>query len=409
MIALFQTKNSLSLSIGLGLAVFVVATATAREGHSGSVKFDDCIQKLKSSFGEAAGSNEAAIQFCKEVGGSNPQRPGGHSFVEKSNSDLEKDQKQIPAPKITELSEDKPLRLFIRQDPVDNLYPGLTQLAPGASQGASFSYTSNNFVQKGTPSSFTVSHSRGFTANGMVTQLLSDRINAENYSWVPAVWLSANGSLDHPRKVFGDNSALKFGPMFEIYKSGESPWGKTFPIYADIAPFYQTDFYGRASVAGATIGISPSIPELFLMAAPLDYNKPSIVDGFWVLRAEYSNASVNAVGQTNLMRHDYNWFGGVARAYVFLFPTRGGYPWPSYLADRVAVVGTVQSYWDAASHASAALYSVAVSYKLTCTTAQPASACGGGSTSLTVQYDNGKDRDTLTEQKKLTAKINFAF
>jgi len=78
------------------------------------------------------------------------------------------------------------------------------------------------------------------------------------------------------------------------------------------------------------------------------------------------------------------------------------------LADRISFVGTIQSYLDANSRATATLYSAALQYKLSCDTKKEA-VCPYGSPSLTLQYDNGIDREMLQQKKLLMAKINYAF
>ncbi len=297
-------------------------------------------------------------------------------------------------------------RLFVRADPLDNPYPGLTQ-SPTAGQalGASFGYTANNFVQSKSGNAVTVSSSQSINISGLATYLLTEPQRTGHVAWIPAFWVSATGNWDNPTKAFGDTSALKFGPKveFQLYPSEA---GGTLN-YFDIAPFYQTDFYGKARAGGLTVSWTPVNANYFLGESRPGYG-PRIVDGFWVLRFEATNLSVSDPGQTNLVKQDYQWLGGAARGYILLFPTIGGGSWGPYLNDRFAFIGTVQSYWDARSGVTATLYSAALQYKLNCNTKDPTTSCEAGVATVTLQYDSGMDKDTLQEKKLLQLKLNYA-
>ena len=107
-------------------------------------------------------------------------------------------------------------------------------------------------------------------------------------------------------------------------------------------------------------------------------------------------------------------------AYTY-FPSdeRWGH-WGPYLNDRFSVIATAQSYWDAISRAEATLYSVALQYKLACSTlpdvsSAPAAShasgsdCAGGAATLTLQYDSGVDKDLMQTKKQLQLKLNYAY
>lgn len=321
-----------------------------------------------------------------------------------------------PAPQAA-ASDDQ--RLFVRADPLDNPYPGLTQsITAGQAVGASFGYTRNDFVQMKSGSSVVVSNSQSITINGLATYLLAPaRFIGDYVRWVPAMWISANGNWDNPTKQFGDTSALKVGPKAEFLLYPQEAGG--FLNYVDIAPFYQTDFYGIAQAGGMTVGWSPINYDM-LLGGSSKLSPNALIDGFWELRAEATDLDVSVPGHTNLIAHNYEWVGGAARAYLFFFPTRGGAYWSPYLNDRLSLVGTVQSYWDVNGAGSATLYSAALQYKLTCDTKpntvsgsdlekKAPNMCSGGSATVSLQYDNGRDRDTLQEKKMLQLKLNYAY
>jgi hypothetical protein len=308
-------------------------------------------------------------------------------------------------------------RVFVRADSLDNPYPGLTQSpSAGEALGASIGYTNNNFVQTATKSGVQLSSSQNVTATGMVTYLLKDADfvpGSEYLRWVPSVWLYANGNWDNPRKTFGDNSVLRAGPRL-AFDTISYPWIN----YFDLAPFYQTNFYGKQQAGGASASWSP-VNYYYHLGGSNKLSAESI-DWFWELRAEATNVRVTNAGLSNLWTGDYQWLGGAARIYLFPFSTRGGATWGPYLDDRLSLIATAQSYWDAVSHAGATLYSIALQYKLTCSVlpdvpSAPSSApdhktdCSGGKATLTLQYDDGVDKDLLQAQKKLQLKLNYAY
>jgi hypothetical protein len=315
-----------------------------------------------------------------------------------------------------------PQRVFIRADKLDNPYPGLT-IKSETALGASVAYTGNDFVQKlvktKTGSVVTVSSSQALVVSGMASYAF---IPDNKVTWigklgdvdvdaVPSIWLYGAGNWDFPTKTFGETSAAKIGGEidFELQPPGSELWH-----YLGISPFYQTDFYGVARAEGATLSWTPAYRPLGILESPFD--KPDLVDGFLELRAESTYLHVENPGFTNMRRGDYEWAGGAARAYIFLFPSKGDAGWSPYIEDRFSIVLTAQHYWDANSRIVADMFSGAFQYKLSCDNAGKMSSksggktdCGIGSPSLTFQYDNGVDRDTLQETRKMSVKLNYAF
>jgi hypothetical protein len=302
--------------------------------------------------------------------------------------------------------------IFLRADPLDNPYPGLTQSAPaGQALGASFGYTHNGFVQSNVKSGSTtttvVSQSNSITFTGMATFLLADRsaaVPSGDVEWIPAFWIYGNGNWDNPTKAFGDTSAFKIGPKAEFlfHPVNGSQWS----TYVDVAPFLQTDFYGIAHAGGGSISLMPYNRELFLGGMP-DGPIPRYLAGFVELRAEAENLKVTIPGQTNLLAHDYQWLGGAARVYLFPFPSQNASP-TDPLANRVSFIGTVQSYWDANSGITATLATAAMQYKLSCDT-KASTVCPYGAPSLTLQYNYGVDKDFLQKQNLVKLMINYAY
>jgi hypothetical protein len=317
-----------------------------------------------------------------------------------------------------------PQYIFIRADKLDNPYPGL--ISSSQALGASFSYTMNDFVQttKTTKTTSVVSVSSSDSTN--VIGLASYAwVNPDtNFGWkvgqtsdqwiyaVPSIWVSGNGNWDHPTKAFGDTSALKAGGEMDFLFSPIAAQSSAnyFMTYVGVSGFHQTDFYGLASADGATISVTPSNHELFLMGSPPGFsrNTGGLMDGFLELRGEATYLNVSNPGATLLHAGPYEWIGGAARGYLFFFPKQGAGSFSSnpYLADRLSFVGTYQYYHDANSNTDAKILSAALQYKIGgCDPIK----CEYGAPSVTLQYDVGTDRDTLQYTKKLQAKLNYAW
>jgi hypothetical protein len=157
--------------------------------------------------------------------------------------------------------------------------------APSAGQalGASINYTGNEFVQATKTTKYgsyvNVSTTNSVTVTGLASYAfvnttpytngvwtLSDSSSDTIVDFVPSLSVSANGSWDRPMKSFGDTSALKVGPELD-FRFEPKHAEDFFMIYAGIAPFYQTDFYGKSSAEGATLSLTPSYFPLLLNGA----------------------------------------------------------------------------------------------------------------------------------------------
>jgi hypothetical protein len=403
----------------LWLAAFILALGSSeilaqrRSAEACFTSVGDCLEKMSSSLGDDVKADPHAAKVCERK-----VRQCGERFANRIASASSKAAAATTDGPVVVQEPHLQQRFFLRADPLDNPFPGLTQsatvgLSAGQALGASVNFTANDFVQSKSGSAVTVSSSRGVSVTGMATYLLSESTFIGDYvRWVPAIWASANGNWDNPTKTFGDTSALKVGPMAEFMLYPKSAGG--FLNYFEISPYYQTDFYGIAQAQGATIAWTPANPN-FSLGGLNPFYKPSFINGFLVLRAEFTDLNVTNPGMTNLIAHNYEWYGAAARAYVFLFPSGGLVNWPAFIADRLSFVATVQSFWDASSDASATMYSAALQYKFACSAkagndgSGDSNPCQFGAPSFTVQYDNGTDRDTLQRKKLLSAKITYAF
>ena len=316
-----------------------------------------------------------------------------------------------------------PQRFFARADNLDNPAPGFLKSPAGQALGLSFGYTANNFSQSGA----SVTATRSVTATGLIDYIPIDSALAiptmagsPSLLFVPSFEVSANGNYDHPTRAFGDTSALKFGPNF-TFQQAVPTFNSSGNIYTSVIPFYQTDFYGRASAEGVTLAFLPLIEDLSL-GTPGKVQLPYSVS-FLAVRPSFTYLNVEQPGMTLLTKREYYWVGGEARAYLFLFP-KGENPFSgkipdellTFIENRIALIGTYKGFVDARSGQLAQFVSAAAQYKLSCNTsalttkdAQSGDFCPAGSTSVGVEYDYGFDRDTLQKTDKIMAKLSFAY
>jgi hypothetical protein len=101
------------------------------------------------------------------------------------------------------------------------------------------------------------------------------------------------------------------------------------------------------------------------------------------------------------------WSTGTLMVYLFPFLSTGDPDPTNLITNRISLVGTVQSFWDANSHVNATLFSAVAQYKPNCPTS--AIVCPYGAPSLSLQYDNGTDKDSLQKQSKVTVKFTYAY
>jgi hypothetical protein len=308
---------------------------------------------------------------------------------------------------------------FFRSDLLDNRFYGFggsgsTQIVgSGLAKGASFSYTDNRLAQTSTGA---ISPTQNVTINGVASYLLLPNgfvfLPGGNLEFAPAAWLSANGTWDDPLKKFGEFSALKTGLDLQLKHDG----GISEAQYLEVSPYFQSDFYGGAKAEGVAVAAEVVRSDMYLGASPGVTN--SFLDGYVAIRPEFVHLTVENVGQTNLVRGDYDWFGGTIRAYLFLFPSCTAaqsdhcqLAWPTSLAtalvDRFAVIGTAQYYWDARSSTEVRYYSAELQYNLA--GCKMVGSCAGGTAAVSVEYDWGTDRDTLVNYSRYLGKVSYKY
>lgn len=301
-------------------------------------------------------------------------------------------------------------KLFVRADPLDNFYYDLDPQASSSSadaKGATASYTNDQLAK-----------TQSATVNGRASYLLFGAHCQDNprepfvLGYAIAPFVSANGTWADPAKK-GTNSSLRAGTDIGIAIS-TTEW-----LIQDhfwyLSPFYQTDFSGLARIQGATLAYEPVALRFGLGATGAGSPYYSF---FWQFRGEADWMNVTEPGLTNLIKGDTVHYGAILRAHLGLFPIRDeAHLWPDWLVGRFAIIGTAQYFRDSRTNADLPYYSVALQYKLgSCKAPDPsapktsdvAQCVIPGTSSVSLEYENGTNKDTLVNVNQILLKLGFA-
>jgi hypothetical protein len=275
-------------------------------------------------------------------------------------------------------------RFFVRADPLDNHFYAVNA-GVGNAKGASVSYTNNQLAR-----------SQSVTLNGLVSYVLTDSACIDNpiplspyiSGFALAPWVSANGTLNEPQKT-GEQSAIRSGFDIQI----EAAQTGLFDLQSfSISPYLQTDFRGIARVQGLDLAWEP-VQHLILLGQGRPLN--DYIGGFWQLRAEADLYRVEERGLTNLTPGRHAWMGGTARANIYLFPIASEHVWPSWLLNRISLVGTAQFFRDVETGKNIRYYSAALQYQLS------------SSINVSFEYDRGTTKETLVDVNQYLIKLNY--
>jgi hypothetical protein len=279
-------------------------------------------------------------------------------------------------------------RLFIRADPLDN-------------------YTNDRLAK-----------TQSATVNGRASYLLFEGHCEDNprepfvLGYAIAPFVSANGTWADPPKK-GTNSSVRAGTDIAVAVS-TTEW-----LIQDhfwyLSPFYQTDLNGLARVQGATLAYEPVALRLGLGATGAGSPYCSF---FWQFRAEADWLNVSEAGLTNLVKGDTMHYGAIARAHLALFPIRDeSHLWPDWMVGRFSLIGTAQYFRDGRTNADLPYFSLALQYKLgSCKPLDPSAPRSTdvtqcvipGTSAISLEYDNGTDKDTLVQVNQILLKLGFA-
>jgi hypothetical protein len=309
-------------------------------------------------------------------------------------------------------------RLAIRQDSLDAYYYafGQSASAAGNAKGASLSVTDNFYSIAA--STGAISHAESITGTAFVSYLLTpqpqriwyDQSTGSESEWAAALWAYGNGNYDEPKKKFGDYSVARAGADLQLhwiapYRPSES-WLSD--VFFSARPYVQTDFYGKGAGEGIVFSASPVVKSVNLGESKRDNQ---YLNWFWTFRIGENPVVINAPGQTLYSSGFHNLVQEEARLYLFPLPgpadpASPNY-WPAWIQDRISLIASEQVQFDLTEGNSSTYLTAALAYKLA--GCLPGQDCNTGSSSVSLEYDTGKDPDTLSKINKLMGKLNFAF
>lgn len=307
-----------------------------------------------------------------------------------------------PQPGTAQYAQEYGQRFFLRQNNLDAfyfLYPSVPSQSPAASgsadtgaasaakaSGASFSWTDNQLA-----------HSQVFNTQSYAAVVVARQLDldAPTPNWTPYVskwaiapWIYANGVLNDPAKTT-DKSALQFGGEAQVEVSRVGPFAIT---DVRVAPYYQTDFRGLASIQGIDALVEPYNLDWYLGGAYRNL-LGNIAFFYWRAIGEFDARNVDAAGLTNMLpRTDYAWLGGNIIAKATLFPNSE----IPELANRINLTFTAQWFDSVASPSTLHNFIAEIAYNLDV----------AGMSSVSFQYSNGTDKSTLVTANQYKLQLN---
>jgi hypothetical protein len=277
-----------------------------------------------------------------------------------------------------------PQQLFIRANSLDNYLYGITPASKA--KGASITYTDDSLA--GTKSA---------TINGMISYVAlrnlcpptppGDGPFFSGYSIAPFVL--GQGNYTQPQ-VKTEHSALQFGVENEFEISRGLLPRQVFTV----APYFQTDYRDEARASGVNVKWQPYDAELHL-GGYIDTNP--YLGWFVQLQGEVNALDVNSVGVTNLTKSNYDWIGGTVALNMYFLPA--ALDVPDIIRNRFAFYATGSYFTDARSGMDIHYYTARLSYKIT----------PDGSSSISIEYDNGTQLTTLVAAKQYLVGLTYAY
>ena len=168
------------------------------------------------------------------------------------------------------------------------------------------------------------------------------------------------------------------GPIFDLQ-------------YLTATPYYQTDFRGEAQAYGFSASWQPYQLDWRLGGRYTPFSRP--FDFFYQLKLEADGLRVNNPGLTDLTADtDYFWLGGTAMLRASLF--NGLLGW-----DRLLWVTSYTYFDDTNSKQSVRMFTTNLGYNFS----------KEGKTSISVEYQNGTERDTLEKLNQYLVTLNVKY
>jgi hypothetical protein len=187
-------------------------------------------------------------------------------------------------------------------------------------------------------------------------------------------------------------------------------------------PYGQTDFRGRAGMAGFDALWEPEyVTNTIHLGGRGDPFNPLPIDGYFRIIGETNVFRVADNGLTTYSPHtSYAFMGGTAELRGVLFENNPDVI-PAF-CGTISVVGTARYLWDAVSRKPVTLYGAEIDYKLGGNSiysqickGQPAPLPDapkpppGGTTSVALTYTQGTDLLTFVRQNKYMASLKFSY
>jgi hypothetical protein len=304
---------------------------------------------------------------------------------------------------------------ILRQDQYDQVSYVLPELGFQVIQGASFSYTND---QKAKTQSANAKAFAGYSAYNWKSDAAETSCGSNQgpgflarYGTGPFVML--DGTFNEPTTA-SEKSALRGGINLN-------------PVFCDTAifqkqdfqfmPYAQTDFRGKASIAGFDALWEPYyIDDLVHLGGRSDVYHSKIVGYYFRVLGEANVFNVNDSGLTNFQpRTAYALLGGTLEARAVLFENNPNVP--AALCGTISMIGSARYLWDAVSGKSINYYGAEIDYKIggksasttNCKGADPSAPNSVGNTSLALSYNTGTNPTTFVAQNLYKASLKFSY
>lgn len=307
----------------------------------------------------------------------------------------------------TEIAKCADQSFFLRKDRTD-IFSFLVPCGPSDVPGASASYTDN--ISASTKN-LTVQALAGYTV-----------LRGENpegtflYSLTPSV--SFSGIRAEPFNPKTERNAVRAAIDPEFLVSTPEFIFRTHTV--DIAPYYQTDYRGKASISGIDAVWEPYNLDI-LLGGRYDEQARRPVGFYWRLQAEADINRVETAGRTNFVSGtSHEFLGGTLQArMIFLqnMPEVG-----EALCGRIYASATAQRFTDAAAGQGVSNYSAEVGYYLGSGVAPywrfcvprvngeaPLPSAGATSSSISFVYNEGTDKTTMVNQHQYKVQLNYRY
>ncbi len=306
---------------------------------------------------------------------------------------------------------------ILRQDQYDQA-TYITQLQEGQIlQGASVSYTKDHLANT---QSATVKGLLGVSAyNGLIRAPCDNEANywarqhdrAFLNGYGIGAFVQGNGTYNQPTNA-NEKSALRMG-LDADFLFCNTPF---VPLQEfQLMPYFQTDFRGRANIAGFD-----SLWELtdtsIHLGGRTDVPKSKLIGFYYRVVGEANLFDVKNAGLTNYLPNTTHAFlGGRTELRAVLFENNPDVWAP--LCGRISLVGTAQYLWDAVSQKPVYLYGGEVGYNLTL--GPSSSNCQGSGSdsppppgptgSISFSYNQGTDPMTSVKQNVYKGSLKLSY